>query len=187
MNIRRFKEVLKSDYEAAEPSIRLRLYGWGEVERKMENRRAVLSSYAWRRVVFALIIIGIVGAISLGFWQDVEAAMPGSLLYPVKRFSEEVVEKATGDTQPAIDNRAEEIINMAHDENKNPEDLKRAVSDYKDNVIKAQKRIKDMGKTNKVFEKKLKEQHKEFDKVTKEHPEAGKTLKEAKDVSGGDE
>lgn len=175
-----YLNYLKSEYEKTEATWHLKTSGWDELGRRIglleTPRRSVwLRNFA---IVFAVFLIFLIGT-----YQVAQAAMPGDPLYPIKILSERVVQETSGSNQIVIDHRAQEIIGLSKRQEVNKEDLNQVVIEYKQSVGQARQEIKTSGELNSEFQKKLEEQHSEFDKVGRENPEIQKEIKPAQDAS----
>ncbi len=171
----KYLEVLRQKYEEVEPPIRMKLYGWNEVVAKLEERQRPLFRPRLRFAFLATLVL-VLGLTSLGLFKIAQASMPGNPLYPVKRFTETVINKANGNNQVSIDNRAQEIVTLAKQKQRGKQELEGVVIEYKKAVGETKKRSRE-------FEKRLEKHHSEFKKVVQETPETEHEIKDAIEAS----
>lgn len=175
MKTLKYLEILRRKYEEAEPPIRVKLYGWNEIVGKLEERQRPVFGPRFR-FAFLTIAVLVLGLFSLGLFKVAQASMPGSPFYPIKRLSETLVNKANGNNQASIDNRAAEIVTLAKQREKDSQKLESVVVEYKRAVKESQKRTPE-------FEKRLEEHNREFNKVVHESPEVEHEIKDAIEAS----
>jgi len=170
----KFLENIKKEYKNIKTPTRLEAGGWDALYSRMQKPRTGVFVSIWMSRAFTVVltVLVIVGRV-LGAFGVVSASMPGTLLYPVKRFGEELVEKTTGNSQPAIENRKEEIINLVEDIENDSEVLEETVEEYTRKVKKEKDEMKGYEKESKKrieFNQRLEEHHRHFDKVVKNSP-----------------
>lgn len=178
-----YLKELKTKYQNIETPLHLRESGWEELSGKLEPAPLVNRRLWVMRFAFISGIILVISGAFFGFYQVAAASLPGDLLYPVKKFSENIVQRATGDNQIVIDHRAEEIVNLAREKEVKTQELQQAVQEYKEVVTEARQEIRVKGQEDIQFEKRLEEQHREFDRVAKEAPTSAGEIKDAQEVS----
>jgi hypothetical protein len=170
---------LKKEYEKTEATMHLKLSGWEELSRQIgpteTKRRFWLRNLS---LVFAVFVIFLLGTYKIAL-----AALPGDVLYPVKLLSERIIEKASGSNQIVIDHRASEIIGLSKEQEINNQNLEQVVIEYRQNVDQAKQSFVVTGKPSINFQNKLDEQHSEFDKIGRDHPDIEQEIKDAKNAS----
>lgn len=167
MKAEKYLEFLKQKYQETEPSFHLKLYGWSQILPKLEAEPKSIFVLRYRFAFLAIVVLILALA---------QASMPGSPLYPIKILSETLVNKANGNNQASIDNRAAEIVTLAKQREKDSQKLESVVIEYKRAVNETQKRTPE-------FEKRLEEHHSEFNKVVHESPEIEHEIKDAIEAS----
>ncbi|HKC04807.1 MAG TPA: hypothetical protein VKC54_02970 [Patescibacteria group bacterium] len=180
MNTEEYLNNLKKEYEKTDATMHLKTQGWYELEKRIElfTPRKVPPKWFGFGAVCALIIFlfsGIIVAAS--------PSIPGDSLYPVKLLSEKIVQKISGSNQIVIDHRAEEIIGLSKAREINKEALEHAVIEYKQYVDLTQDKIEKSGKSNAKFQNKLKKQHFEFDRVSRDNLEIKNEIFDAEKAS----
>lgn len=183
MNTEQYINSLKAKYQKLEAPMHLRESGWEELSKRLEPAPFVTRRFWLMRFAFVTGILLLVSGGFFGFYKIASASLPGDFLYPVKRFSERVSEKATGNNQTAIDNRAQEIVTLAQQKEVRSEELKQTVQEYTQNVTQRRTEIHQSGQTSSEFQQKLDEQHKEFDQVIQQSPSVESDIKDAQKVS----
>lgn len=183
MNTEEYLKNLKTEYLKVEAPLSLRASGWETLSKQIGEQPVVRKMFWFERFVFVTGIVLIVVGGFFGFYSVASAALPGDPLYPLKRLSERVVEKATGDNQIVIDHRAQEIVNLSKEKEVNAQELQQTVAEYKQVVTETKQEIKQTGQTDQHFEKKLEEQHREFDRVVREAPSVRNEIKDAQEAS----
>lgn len=184
MNTKEYLTGLKSEYQKVGATRHLRVSGWEDIRRQIgfpEPRfgKIWLKNFA---ITFVLILL-FAGSLFVAY-GTVLAAMPGDPLYPVKILSEKIIQKATGNNQLTIKDRASEIVDLSKKQNIDKENLKQVVSEYKQNVLDAKEQIQISGKPSIHLQKELEDQHSEFDKLGHDNPEIQNEIKDAQEVSG---
>lgn len=189
MKIEEYLENLKTDYEKTSATRHLRMSGWEELRARIGLLEPEYKNVWWKKyaLAFALIVLFIGGLV--GSYKIALASMPGDAFYPVKILSEKVIQNTTGDNQIVIDHRADEIIGLSKKEEIDREELKSVVIEYKTWVEETKKEIETSGEKNPEFQKKLEDNHRRFDEVSRENPDVQDEIKDAQDVSdhGGSE
>lgn len=178
---------LKEEYKKIKIPTRLETGGWDALYSRMQKPRVGIFVNIWMSRVFVAVLVAlvIVGG-TLGAFGVVSASMPGSPFYPVKRFGEELIEKTTGNSQPAIENRKTEIVNLVEDMEEDLGVLEKTVEEYTKKVEKEKEVIKRYEKESKKrieFNQKLEEHHKHFDQVVKNNPSVENKLREVLKVT----
>lgn len=183
MKINEYLNGLKKEYKKTEATWHLRVSGWEELSRQIDPTQIRKSNWLKNlSLAFAVFVIFLLGTYKIAL-----AALPGDVLYPVKLLSEELIQKASGSNQIVIDHRASEIIGLSKEQEIDSQNLKQIVTEYKENVDEAKQNIEASGEPSINFERKLEEQHSEFDKIESNHPEIKDEIKDAKDASGGED
>lgn len=183
MNTEEYINNLKVKYQKLEAPMHLRESGWEELSKRLEPAPFVARRFWVMRFAFIAGILLLISGGFFGFYKIASASLPGDLLYPVKRFSEKVSEKTTGNNQAAIDNRAQEIVTLAQRKDVKTKELKKTVQEYTQNVNQRQTEIRQSGQPNPEFQQKLDEQHKEFDQIVQQSPSTENDIKDAQQVS----
>lgn len=163
---------LKTEYLKTEPNLNFRLNGFTQIESKLENREPH-GFLVFRRYALAITFVLVFAVLSFGSFKVVEAALPGTTLYPVKILSEKIINKVSGNNQISIDNRAKEIITLTKEDKENSDEIKSTVKEYTKNVEEAPQR------NEPIFQEKLNEDNVEFKKALEESPKSANDLKEA--------
>lgn len=174
---------LRKRYMSYGPSERFWDRGWFELQGKLEGRseRPVFMSLFARGLVFAGFVLIVLGGAFFGLTKAAQASHPGDLLYPVKRFSENITVAVSRNRDIKVENRAQEIIDLANEE-KNPDLLKKATEEYKKTVDETKKNVEQSGDREKLRRQlQIEEQH--FEDVIKQNPSIGEDLNEALKVS----
>lgn len=133
-NLRKFKKI----YLETGPSQEFLEDGWRDLQEKIahtEQNRARFWMYYSRPVVFAIILIFILGS-SIGLVKASASSLPGEPLYPLKRLSEDTISLTTGNNLVKVDHRAKEIVKLNEDK-KGSGKLQKAVEEYKTAVFQA--------------------------------------------------
>lgn len=175
MKTDKFLGILRRGYEETEPPVNFKLYGWQELMAKIDAQKHP-ETRIYYRLAFAGFIALLLIVISTGFYKTALAAIPGSPFYPVKTLGETVVNKATGTNQASIDNRASEIVTLAKQDGQNQKELESVVSQYIQSVQTAPAKGSD-------YQKRLNEQHQQFNQIAKDSPQVANYLKGAIEVS----
>lgn len=177
---------LRSIYQAVTSTPRLKYYGWKEISGRLGDVQKPGFSFFGKKMafVFACLIIVFLGGFS--FYTSVKASMPGTLLYPVKILSEDIVVKVTNDNQIKVDNRAQEIVNLVEKRSEDTKALQKVSSEYSNEVNNILKKEVD-SQEKQHLEDHLQEDHKKFDEVVERHPEVKEDIKDAINASGGEE
>lgn len=175
MNEDKFFDLLKEKYETLEPPIHLKLYGWQHILTKIGSQEKPSLRIVYRLALAGTLVL-ILAILSLGVYKTALAAIPGSPLYPIKLLSESLVNKINGNNQATIDNRAGEIVTIAKENSQNSQALKTVVREYTQSIESASVK-------GPSFEKKLEDQHRQFDNVIQEVPQVEKDIKDAIDAS----
>ncbi len=176
----KFLENIKEEYKKIKTPTRLEAGGWDALYSRMQKPRMGVFVSIWMSRVFVTVLAAlvIVGSV-FGAFGMVSASMPGTPFYPLKRFGEELIEKTTGNSQPAIENRKEEIVSLVEDMENDSEVLEETVEEYTRRVKKEKEQMKGYEKeSNKriEFNQRLEEHHRHFDKVVKNNPSAENKL-----------
>lgn len=178
---------LKKEFRSVKAPVQLRANGERWLLSQIEPDKRLTGILWLRRFGLGLAGLVLVGIFLFGFYDRTLAAIPGTPLYPVKIFAEEVVKKITGNSTPIVKDRASEIINLVNTPNKNSEsnrNLKIVVKQYKEGVIEVKDNNKKSGQDSSNFQKILDDQHKQFTEVVKSNPEVEKDIEDALKVSG---
>lgn len=165
---------LKADYQATKLPRDLEEKGLWEVLGKLEERKVRFSRRPFWFASATLLMIIVFGL--LAGWKKVEAALPGDSLYPVKRFSEEIVSKVSKDSQIKVENRAKEVVDLVEKGEENEKALKETAKEYEEEIKSAKEKLK--SEKRQEFNKKLERHQEEFKKVIKKSSSSNKQVEE---------
>jgi len=185
----KFLDKIKEEYKMIKTPERLKAGGWYALQAEIQQKRRGVFVNIWMNKLFLattlfLIIFGSVW----GGIKTVAASMPGTFLYPVKLFGENLVETTTGDATHALENRKDEIINLVDEKEKNEEVLEEVVREYAKKVESEKREIEEHAKESQKtkFEQKLEEHHEEFEEVRKNNSLSEDDLKKVLEVTKKD-
>src|SRR3989338_2369096 len=153
---------LKNDFQDLPVSRDFMDQGWSNLEKRITGEERFRQIRSLTVVLFAVVMIG--GGISVNLAQ---AALPGEILYPLKRTSEQAVLALTGDKKPQIEHRADEIIGLI-EKKQDSKELKQVVDDYKKQVLEVKQEIESSGKQDEDFEKQLESHSGKFNSLLEE-------------------
>lgn len=166
MNIEKRLERLKADYHKIEPPLSLLGNGWHDLEYKLKEPKKERFSFShlWNRSLALATIVLLLFAIGLfNFNQAVQASLPGERLHPIKCLCENAISSVTGNSRVKIDHRAEEIIGLVKEKERNQEALDKVVEEYKQVVAETKEKVnKDDGERSELDEE-LREHHEQFE------------------------
>lgn len=168
---------LKNDYQDTPVPGSLEERGWSNLEQRIKGEERFRQVRSFMIVVFAMFVIG--GGIGVNLAQ---AALPGEILYPLKRTSEQAVVAITGDKKPQVEHRADEIVGLI-EKKQDSKDLKQAVDEYKKQVLEVKQELENSGKKDEDFEKQLESHSGKFNSLLEESKSGGDELKEAIEVT----
>lgn len=186
MKIEQILRSLKKDYLKIEPPKELVEYGWWALSKEIDEQASPLPSkftfapiFA-RSIVFAAIALIVLVGASFTLVYASQKALPRDTLYPIKRFSEDVISAISGNIQVKIEKRAEEVVGAVN-KKKDEEVIKEAIKEYKKAVSDTKKVVAEEDKES--FKEKLKKQEELFEETAKESPVLKDELEEAIDAS----
>lgn len=178
-------EKLRKDYVSIHPKHEFSQSGWQDLYARLDTKPKLvfffMPSFA-RGVVFAALFILILTASTVGLVQASRQSLPGEPLYPVKRISENVSLLIYKDPKSRVENRAQEIINLAQEE-KDGNRLQKITQEYKKTVLETKEEIQKSGKSKEEFEKILEKQEKQFEEAIKNGSSYQNQLEEAIETS----
>lgn len=185
MDAENYLEKLRQEYIRLKPDQYFIDYGWVELLSKIENFSMDddCKYHRYFRTVFASFATLILFISLLSIAKLARAALPGEPLYKVKRITEDIITKVSGKKQIIVENRANEIIDVAKKEEINQQILKQSVEEYKQSVIEAKEEVKDSKEESKRFQQKLQEQKKEFQQLLEKKSDIKEELEEAIEVT----
>ena len=105
----------------------LKVQGWDNVRTQIaqvEQEKRMAANYLPKRIAFTATFVLFVG---IGLVSLVQAAHPGNTLYAAKVFSQNIVAHITGNYQPIIENRGQDILDITQ---KDPNNIDQAVQEY---------------------------------------------------------
>lgn len=178
-----YLEILKKDYEKTEATMHLKMQGWSELEKRIDLISPKPARPRWFNFAVTCALILLFAGSLFTAVATAQAALPGDVLYPVKLLSEKIVQKTSGNNQVVVDHRADEIVGLSKKDDVNKEQLQQVVIEYKQSVDQAKQDIQISGKPSINFQNQLDEQHSEFDKISRDHPDIQKEIKDAQDAS----
>ena len=175
---------LKESYLKVDPPFRLKTNGWESVLLRIDEN-GPLRPFWFKSFAFALASILVFAGGLFGLYTVAKASIPGEALYPVKRFAEGFLVKATGKKEIVTQNRAQEIVDLAKKKETDTQKLNETVTEYVKAVSEVKKifpesenKQRDLQKIG-DFERKLEEQHRQFDELSRDRPEIKSDIREA--------
>ena len=178
-DIERNLNKLKADYQATKLPRDLEEKGLWEVLGKLEARKVRFSGRPFWFATATLIAVIILG-LTAG-WKKVEAALPGDSLYPVKRFSEEIVSKVSKDSSMKMENRAKEVVDLVEKREEDEKALEETAKEYREEIKSVTQKIK--SEKRQEFNKKLERHQEEFKKIIKKSPSSKRKVEEIIEVT----
>lgn len=176
---------LKKEYLNVEPDA-LMESGWQSLEVRIDRHRSI------RRLFTFLVILSTVFLLTSGTLsvQMAKAALPGELLYPLKRTSEKVVIIFNKDRNIPIENRVQEIVGLVEKEERleKENDLRQeqihskileTVGEYSQEVLE----VKEDSGSSDNFQNRLDSHRGKFESLIKQHPTCAKELEQAIEVT----
>lgn len=166
MKLQEFFKQARKDYLSVTPPERVRLYGWLELQDKLNKKFSVREAFVWFMVRPAVaatlaVLVLLVGTASI--FVSAKGSLPGETLYPVKRLYEDVASAVSGNEQIKIEGRAQEIIVLSQKEEEDTQKIKEAVVEYEMTVAKVEKKVEE-GQTEE-FKEQLEKNRKEFEQI----------------------
>ncbi len=177
-------ENIKKEYLKIQPPKDLMEYGWLALKKEIEATERPKFKFLHmftRGVVFAVVLITILGGASVGLVVASQKALPGDTLYPVKRFSENITAVVLSKKTDNVENRAEEVVSAA--KKNNSVVLENTIKEYQKAVSKAEKYASGSAEKKQEFKKNLEKYEEEFKEVIKTEPSSKQILQDAVDVS----
>lgn len=176
-------DKLKKTYLATEPSHRLVKFGWANLEALLEKRKTPEPAlFAWqafpRFLIFAAVVLLVAAGAFLGLAKVAQAALPGEPLYPVKRWSENIISVVSPRSYVKVENRAREILDISKGQ-KESKFLDKTVEEYQKAVQETRKEISPSSRRGREFRQKLGEQEEQFREMQKSGSGSGTALEEA--------
>ncbi|MBI2196660.1 hypothetical protein HYU45_03545 [Candidatus Daviesbacteria bacterium] len=165
MDIEKKLKDFKRIYQATEPSGHFLEHGWQDLQdkkRQLELIGAKRSLFYLRPFATATLMVFILAGVLGGVVRASQNSLPGEVLYPVKRISEEVASTVSGNKLIKVEGRANDIVELSR-KGRNSKRIQKAVGEYKTAVAEASR----SGKNIQKIEKTLEDQEKEFESVKK--------------------
>lgn len=180
MDIEKSLKEFKKQYQRNEPSKTFMEEGWQDLQDKMmhllqANKRK--SFFYSRPVIMAVLTVFILAGVLGGVVKASQNALPGEPFYPVKRFTEDIVIKVSGNPVIEVENRGQEVLELSKKGERSTADVQKAVEEYETAVREASQ----SSVFREEFEEKLTEQEQEFEEA-KEGPSI-KEIEEAIEIS----
>ena len=165
MNIEKELKKFQRAYLGTQPSQEFLEKGWQDLldkKRHLEEIQAERNFFYFRPFVTAVLIVFILTGVVGGVVQASQSSLPGEVLYPVKRISEDVFTAVSGNTLIKVEGRANDIVELKK-RGRDSKEIQKAVEEYKTAVTEVSRSGKDIEE----FEKKLEDQEKEFESIRK--------------------
>lgn len=185
MNIEDKLEKLRKDYISIHPRDEFSQRGWLDLRERIDvgpKPIFIFPPVLARSLVFAAFILFILAGGGITLVQAAQRSLPGEPLYPVKRLSEDITVKLTGNSRGKVSNRAQEIIDLVK-KDKDGDRLEKAAQEYRETVLETKQEIEKSGKNEEEFEKILEEQEKQFKEAIKKGSSSQNQLEEAIDAA----
>ena len=163
---------LKRDYQSLNSEY-LEEFGWDNLRKRIEGKD--ISGLHARYQGRFLYITGAVFVLILfsGFVKVASASLPGHVLYPIKRLGEKIYLSVVKKPEMQIENRAEEIINLSKQKEKNEKQMEQALQEYQDSVEKIKKETEKMQEKRQEIKRKIEEQEEKIREVIDRQKEKG--------------
>lgn len=163
---------LRREYLKTQPSSFLQTSGQRDLLSRLEEQKKPLFAPALGLgFAFALLLIFCTAVIGVS-----QSAKPGEALYSVKILSDRAYTKVTGDFEPAIDRRVEEMIEAKDEPNGEFDEV---AKQYQLSIEEAKNKSKDSKEDKKEqFRRKLEEQEKKLQEISNQNPKLYKKLQE---------
>lgn len=140
MNIEDQLKNIKTEYQSTKVPSYLVYDGWTNLKLQLPAQsNSFISAYFKKALVFAVLLLVVLA----GTAKVSQAAKPGDKLYPIKLATENIVSIVTGNQTNKIENRANEIIDLTKNNDKN---LGTAVQRYEDTVDSSKNNTSDNNK-----------------------------------------
>ncbi|MBI2338448.1 hypothetical protein HYU95_04675 [Candidatus Daviesbacteria bacterium] len=179
MDIEKKLKEFKKYYEKVEPSRNFMEQGSKNLQDRilqLEKSKTERRFYYLRPFALAVFTFFVLIVISGGLVQASQKALPGEPLYPVKRLSEDVTARISGNQVNRVENRAGEIVELSK-KGKSSKQVQKAVEEYKEAVDQAKRSRKNTDD----IEKRLEEHEREFEQIKK--GSSGEEIDEAIEIS----
>lgn len=154
---------LKKIYFSSEPSEATVNKSWKKLEARLGVQDEVVRSAPFYRsrlfAVAALCLVLLFGVVGLS-----QKAVPGDVLYPVKRFSEEVALKIYPNQEIVTERRADEVIELIQKQ-ENTQTIKKAAEEYEKSVDTEKENIEKDSSKEEEFKKRLEDNKKNVNEV----------------------
>lgn len=144
MEVKKFLEELRTNYLSTELPHALEKSGWeelNEVLTREEHRQFPHIAILFRPTVTFALGIAVVSSLLLFSIPAIEGALPGEPVYPIKRFSENLIVMVSGNKHIKVHNRFEEIVSLTKQE-KDFELLEQTVQEYKQTIVDTKKELR---------------------------------------------
>ncbi|KKR23557.1 MAG: hypothetical protein UT54_C0044G0009 [Candidatus Daviesbacteria bacterium GW2011_GWB1_39_5] len=179
----------KKDYLDIEPQTLLES-GWRGLEQRIDRQRYSRRLFAFS-VIFSVILLVATGTFSV---QMTQAALPGEVLYPLKRTSENVVTLLSNDKNMPVENRVKEIMGLVEKEEKLEREkslrqqevhvkILETVGEYSKNVSEVRGDLEKSGSKDENFQKRLDDHRGKFESLIQKHPSCAKELQGAIEIT----
>ncbi|SRR5258708_191683 len=187
MEVEEYLADLKQHYLQSKPSKDLEQQGLAKLMVVLEQVPQVQPK-AWSRVftyqsfglLATLLVFLAAGLFSLA-WAT-KSSLPGETLYPIKRVAENIIARSL-DPQIKVDDRADEIVNLAKQGEQNNQQLTKTVIDYKQAVDQSVNQASSSARQAQQLEQKLEDHKEQFQQVIKQAPQAKEEIKQAIEIT----
>lgn len=168
---------LKNDYQDTTMSGDFMQRSWSNLEQRMKEEERFRQVRSFVVVLLAVLVIG--GGIGV---NSAQAALPGEILYTLKRTSEQAAAAITGDKKPEVEHRADEIVGLI-EKKQDSTQLKQTVNEYRKDVSEVRQQLEKSGTKDEDFEKQLETHRGKFNSLLEEGKSGKTELKEAIEVT----
>jgi hypothetical protein len=163
-------EYLKKEYLKIQTPQYLNQEGWHEISQKLESQKRLANSPLFARgLTFAAVAVLFLGMV----FTTLQAAKPGSLLYPVKIFSDDITALISGNYEGNIEKRAQDVINVQNSR----EDFDQAAEEYL-KALEKSKQNAQKPEEKQQFKNTLEDQEQKLKNAQKENQPQNEKLKE---------
>jgi len=183
MKIEELLKKAKIDYEAIKPRGEFIEGSWFLLKEKLDKKEKISFSrifYFHSRFAFAALIL-LFFISFFGITAFAQNSLPDEPLYPLKRVTEDMVVKALKNDDIKIENRAKELVEL-NKQKKSEESIRKAVIEYKEEVLEKKEVLKKEGKNDSKFREKLKMHGEKFKEEIKDE-KSKKIINEALEVT----
>lgn len=133
---------------------------WQELSDKLPGRQYHPYHYTARYAVLTFVLV----SLFTGGIFSIQAAQPNTPLYPMRVLTEKAVARVTGQYDPVIENRTEEIINAA--QMKSDAEIEQAVKEYEKTLEDMTENRQRSEKANQNLQEKLNESGEKLKTIT---------------------